>query len=61
MTSTRFQVYLWTALIVPTVVWWADSILWVALMSDYALILAALAADNAKKAGNGCNHHQDEA
>lgn len=29
---------LWVALAVPTVLWWHDSITWVALMSVYACI-----------------------
>lgn len=29
---------LWTLLIVPTLIWWKESILWVALMSVYAII-----------------------
>lgn len=35
---------MWAGLIFPTVVWWKDSILWVALMSVYAIVVAHLAA-----------------
>jgi hypothetical protein len=47
----------WTLLLVPTLIWWKDSILWIALMSDYALIaahMAGFAGERAKKeAGDG--------
>jgi hypothetical protein len=29
---------LWSLLVIPTLLWWKDSILWVALMSIYACI-----------------------
>lgn len=44
---------LWTLAIVPTIVWWKDSVLWVALMSLWANIAshwAAYAASRAAKA-----------
>lgn len=34
------MVLVWTALLIPTLVWWKDSILWIGLMSDYALIVS---------------------
>lgn len=37
--SSRFHLLMmlvWVALIVPTLIWWADSILWVLLISIYA-------------------------
>lgn len=34
----------WTLMLVPTILWWKDSILWVALISVYALIVSHLAA-----------------
>jgi hypothetical protein len=34
------MVIVWTMLLVPTLLWWKNSILWVCLMSDYALIAA---------------------
>lgn len=41
---------LWTALIVPTLIWWRDSILWVAFMSLYANIVGHLSAFEAARA-----------
>lgn len=35
---------LWALLIVPTVIWWKNSILWVAGCSLYANVIAHLAA-----------------
>lgn len=34
----------WAVMAIPTVVWWKDSILWVALISVYALVVSHLAA-----------------
>ena len=40
----------WTLLAVPTIVWWKDSILWVSLMSLYAIIVSHWSALEAAKA-----------
>lgn len=42
--------WLWIALAVPTLIWWHDSILWVAFMSLYANTEASFAAHHAKQA-----------
>jgi hypothetical protein len=34
----------WTALLIPTLLWWRDSVLWVALMSLWANIASHAAA-----------------
>jgi branched-subunit amino acid transport protein len=34
----------WAALTVPTVLWWHDSVLWVALMSVYAIAVGHVSA-----------------
>lgn len=44
------EVYFWMALIIPTLIWWKDSILWVAMMSLYANIKTAHSAHEARKA-----------
>lgn len=41
----------WAVLVVPTILWWKDSILWVAFMSLYANFEASLAAYHAKRRG----------
>jgi hypothetical protein len=41
VTARRFHLVMravWVGLIVPTLLWWRDSILWVAFMSIYACI-----------------------
>lgn len=38
------QAYIWMALGIPTILWWKESILWVAIMSLYANIEASFAA-----------------
>lgn len=47
----------WTLLMVPTLLWWKNSILWVALMSGYANIVGHWSAYQASRAeteaGNG--------
>jgi hypothetical protein len=40
----------WAVLIVPTVLWWRDSVLWVAFLSLYANIASELAAHHALRA-----------
>lgn len=41
---------LWGLLIIPTLLWWKESILWVALMSCYANLAGHFAAWQAAKA-----------
>jgi hypothetical protein len=40
----------WACLVVPTVVWWKDSILWVAFMSLYANFVGHFSAWGAVRA-----------
>jgi hypothetical protein len=37
-------IIVWALLAIPTVIWWKNSILWVSLMSVYAIVLAHFAA-----------------
>lgn len=41
----------WLLMIIPTLVWWKDSILWVAIMSLYANIETSAAAREARNGG----------
>ena len=34
----------WGLMSIPTVIWWSESILWVAFMSIYAIVIAHLAS-----------------
>lgn len=48
---------LWISLIVPTLLWWRDSVFWVALMSLYANIVghwSAFEAARAKETSEKC-------
>ncbi|WP_310889458.1 monooxygenase [Klebsiella pneumoniae] len=40
----------WAALTIPTLLWWKNSILWVSLMSIYAIVISHLAAYSAAHA-----------
>ncbi|WBG90042.1 hypothetical protein N5580_13195 [Pantoea piersonii] len=40
----------WSVLTLPTLIWWKESILWVSLMSIYAIVVAHLAAYSAAHA-----------
>jgi hypothetical protein len=42
--------FLWGAAIMPTVIWWKSSILWVALISCYANMVGHFAAWQASRA-----------
>jgi hypothetical protein len=41
---------IWVLLIIPTIIWWKDSILWVAFMSLYAIVTGHWGAYEAAKA-----------
>lgn len=41
---------LWAAMSIPTLLWWKDSILWVALMSIYAIVIGHWSAAQAAEA-----------
>jgi len=43
------QGYIWILLGIPTIIWWKESVLWVALMSIYANAEASFSAHNAQK------------
>lgn len=40
----------WALLLIPTLLWWSESVLWVATMSLYANIAAHLSAAKASRA-----------
>lgn len=46
----RLEKWFWIAMIIPTVVWWHDSVLWVSLLSIYALVITAGGAEQAAEA-----------
>lgn len=53
MKATRLHLGLtlfWALLTLPTVLWWRESILWIALMSIYSIIVGHWGAFEAAKA-----------
>jgi hypothetical protein len=46
----RIEKYFWVAMIAPTVLWLRDSVLWVSLLSIYALVITAAGAEQAAEA-----------
>jgi hypothetical protein len=51
----------WIVLIVPTLVWWKDSVLWVALMSIWANIAAHWSAWQAARTESKQDDNREEA
>jgi hypothetical protein len=43
----------WIAMIVPTVLWWRQSLLWIAFMSIYAIVVSHFAAWRADEPTEG--------
>ncbi|SFT63864.1 hypothetical protein SAMN05192562_1011254 [Kosakonia arachidis] len=59
-----FLALIWAVLTIPTLLWWKNSILWVSLMSIYAIVishLAAYSAAHAEKAASRALNESDEA
>lgn len=53
----------WAMLTIPTLLWWKNSILWVSLMSIYAIVvshLAAYSAAHAEKAASNALNQSEE-
>lgn len=50
--ENRFRIWgwFWILAAIPTLIWWKDSVLWVALMSLYANSATAFAGDEARRA-----------
>lgn len=46
----RIEKWFWVVMVPPTVIWWHSSVLWVALLSIYALVLTAGGAERAAEA-----------
>jgi hypothetical protein len=46
----RIEKWFWIGMIAPTVLWWHNSVLWVALLSIYALVITAGGAEQAAEA-----------
>lgn len=46
----RTMTWVMVALVLPTILWWSDSILWVLVLSLYANIYSSISADEAQQA-----------
>lgn len=51
---------LWALLLIPTLLWWRDSVLWVATMSLYANFVGHFASWQAARAGEKVDKQQNE-
>jgi hypothetical protein len=51
-TTLRFRLekWFWVAMILPTVLWLRESVVWVALLSIYALVITAAGAEQSAEA-----------
>lgn len=45
----RLLATFWVTMLVPTVLWWKEAVVWVAIMSIYANVESSMAADAANK------------
>lgn len=54
-----WEAMLWVALIVPTLLWWKESVLWVALMSLYANYKTAIGAHEGRQARRNTENNGD--
>lgn len=51
--SSRYHMVMtiiWVTLLIPTLIWWRDSVFWVAIMSWYANVVSQWAALQAARA-----------
>jgi hypothetical protein len=53
--------FTWVVLLIPTIIWWRDSILWIAFMSLYAIITSHWGAYEAAKAKDIAEAAREEA
>jgi hypothetical protein len=61
--SSKFHLtftFFWITLIAPTMIWWKESILWVALMSLYANIVGHFSAYQAARAEEAIEKSKNE-
>lgn len=53
----RCMIAVWVLLVVPTLLWWRESILWVAFMSLYANVVGHWSASQAAEAEESAEDH----
>jgi hypothetical protein len=45
-----YEAFFWIAAVIPTLLWWRDAVLWVAVMSLYANYKTAIGAHEGRQA-----------
>ena len=55
-----FMMVVWTFLLIPTIIWWKESILWVSIMSIYAVWISHFSAYDAAKAEQKIEDNKEE-
>ena len=55
----RTATFVMLLLVIPTVLWWKDSILWVLLLSLYANVYTSIGADEAQQAKRKADERGD--
>jgi hypothetical protein len=53
------SIFVWVGLLVPTLLWWKDSILWVAIMSVYAIVISHWGAYQSARAEREAKNNED--
>lgn len=56
----RLEKWFWVVMVPPTVIWLHSSVLWVALLSIYALVLTAGGAERAAEAAAEASNSNEE-
>ncbi|HBQ6818895.1 TPA: hypothetical protein MJE01_05875 [Klebsiella pneumoniae] len=50
---------MWVGLAIPSLIWWKDSVLWVILISIYAIIVGHLSGYSAARADQAAEESED--
>lgn len=50
---------MWVGLVIPSLIWWKDSVLWVILISIYANIVGHLSGYSAARADQAAEENED--
>lgn len=50
---------MWVGLVIPSLIWWKDSVLWVILISIYANIVGHLSGYSAARADQAAEESED--
>lgn len=56
----RTATWVMVILVLPTVLWWKDSILWVSILSLYANVYTSIGADEAQQAKRNAENASED-